>query len=116
MPSFSPLLPTSPAFVRHQARRLGDTGGIVFGDRRHAYGALAVAVEELADWFTRRGLGKGDAIGIMAANEPALVATLYAAWGLGAVAVPISTRTPAAELAGLLDHARVRALVSDVAR
>ncbi|HXJ36172.1 MAG TPA: AMP-binding protein [Candidatus Eisenbacteria bacterium] len=116
MRTFSPLLPTSPAFVHYQARRRGTAGGVVFGDRRYAYGELATAVDDLAGWLARRGLGSGDAIGVMAANEPAIVAMLYAVWGLGAVVVPVSTRATAEEVGRQLEHARARALLCDTKR
>src|SRR6266566_4320297 len=61
-------------------------------------------------WIARRGVGAGQHVGVTAANEPALVAMLYALWGLGAVAVPIGVRAPAAETARLLAHARAGAL------
>ena len=116
MPSFSPLLPTSPDFLRHQARRRGGAGGIVFGNARIDYPTLATAVDELAEWLARRGLGRGDAVGIMAGNEPALAAMLYAVWGIGAVAVPVSVRQTAGEVVRQLEHARVRALLCDERR
>ena len=116
MPTFTPLLPTSPAFVRHQAQRRGSHGGLVFGDRRITYGELATAIDDLGAWLTRRGLGKGDAVAVMAANEPALVAMLYAVWGLGAIAVPVSVRATADEVVRQLEHARVRALLCDTKR
>jgi fatty-acyl-CoA synthase len=116
MPAFSPLLLTSPAFVRHQARRRGEASGIVFGDTRLGYGALATAIDDLAHWLARRGLGKGDAVAILAANEPAIVVMLYAVWGIGAIAVPVSIRATAAEAARQLEHARARALLCDVKR
>jgi acyl-CoA synthetase (AMP-forming)/AMP-acid ligase II len=116
MPSFSPLLPTSPAFLHHQARRRGDAGGIAFGDRRHPYGEIAAAVDTLCVWLARRGLGRGDALGVMAANEPALVTMLYAVWGIGAIAVPVSVRATGEEVARQLDHARARALLCDTSR
>ncbi len=116
MRTFSPLLPTSPAFVHYQARRRGEAAGVVFGDRRYAYAELAIAIDDLADWLARRGLGSGDAIGVMAANEPAIVALLYAVWGLGAIVVPVSTRATAEEVARQLEHARARALVCDTKR
>src|SRR5262245_2845377 len=116
MPAFVPLLPTSPAFVHHQARRRGAAGGIVFGDRRLAYGDLATIIDELIAWLVRRGLGSGDAIGVMAANEPALVAMLYAVWGLGAAAVPVSARATVEEAGRQLEHARARALLCDIKR
>jgi acyl-CoA synthetase (AMP-forming)/AMP-acid ligase II len=116
MPPFAPLLPTTPAFLRHQAARRGDAGAVVFGDRRLSYGELAATADELAHWLARRGLGRGDAIGVMAANEPAIVAMLYAVWGLGGIAVPVSTRATAAEVAAQLEHARARALLCDPKR
>ena len=109
----APLLPTSPAFLRLQAQRRGVAGGLVFGERRIAYGELSDAVDGLAVWLVKRGLGAGDRIGVMAGNEPAIVAMLYAVWGIGAVAVPVSVRSTPEEAARLLDHARARALLCD---
>jgi len=110
-----PLLPTSLAFLRLQARRR-DPGGLVFGGRDLSYGEVADASDHLADWLARRGVRARDHIGIMAANEPALVAMLFATWGLGATAVPISIRSTAAETARLLEHAKAAALLSDPLR
>jgi acyl-CoA synthetase (AMP-forming)/AMP-acid ligase II len=111
----TPLLPTSPAFLRLQGRR-APAAGLVFAGRRIPYGELAVAVADLADWLTRRGLGPGRPIGVMAANEPALVAMLFAVWGIGATAVPIGVRATADETARLLEHARASALLADALR
>src|SRR5437870_2292536 len=113
MPS---LLPTSPAFLRVQGERRGAAGGLVFADRRIPWGELAAAADELAGWLARRGVGAGQHVGVTAANEPALVAMLYALWGLGAVAVPIGVRATAAEAARLLAHARASSLLADSAR
>ena len=88
----------------------------MFDDRRVTYGELATAIDALGAWLARRGLGKGDAVGIMAANEPAIAAMLYAVWGLGAVAVPVSVRATAAEASRQLEHARARALLCDTKR
>src|SRR5436190_16013028 len=112
----APLLPTSPAFLRLQGERRGAAGGLVFADRLIPWGELAAAADELAGWLARRGVGAGQHVGVTAANEPALVAMLYALWGLGAVAVPIGVRAPAAETARLLAHARVSGLLADTPR
>ena len=110
------LLPTTPGFLRLQAGRRGDAGGLGFRDRAISFGELARAVEELQAWLARRGVGWGQTVGIIAGNEPAMPAALYAIWGLGAAAVPISTRSTPEEAARLLDHARARVLLTDVAR
>ncbi len=112
----SVLLPTSPAYLRLQHARRGDQGGLVFAGRHLPYGELADAVDGLTAWLARRGCGAGDHVGVMCANEPAMVATLFALWGLGAVAVPLAVRSTADEAVRLLDHARARAVVADVAR
>ena len=112
----APLLPTSPAFLRLQGERRGAAGGLVFADRLIPWGELAAAADELAGWLARRGVGAGQHVGVTAANEPALVAMLYALWGLGAVAVPIGVRAPAAETARLLAHARASGLLADTPR
>src|SRR5207247_9952909 len=90
-------LPTSPALLRLQAERRGPAGGLFFAGRHVSWGELARAAEDLARWLARRGVGAGQHVGVLAANEPALVAMLYALWGLGAVAVPIGVRATAAE-------------------
>ncbi len=111
-----PLLPTAPAFLRLQAGRRGTSGGLVFGGHVRTFGELAAATDELCAWLARRGVGAGSPVGIMAANEPAIVAMLYAVWGLGGVAVPISARSTSGEAARLLTHARARLLLCDPAR
>ncbi len=110
------LLPTRPAFLRLQAERCEGAGGLFFGGRHISYAELVAAVDGLAGWLARRGIDSGQPVAVMAANEPLLVATVYALWGLGAVAVPIAVRATAEETAGLLVHARARALLCDVRR
>jgi acyl-CoA synthetase (AMP-forming)/AMP-acid ligase II len=112
----APLLPTVPAFLRLQAARRGVAGGLAFRGRAIAFGELAEASDELARALVRHGVGAGQAVGVIAGNEPATVATFYALWGLGAVAVPISTRATAEEIARLVRHARAGTLVADTAR
>src|SRR5262249_31132966 len=107
----APLLPTTPAFLRLQAARRGEAGGLVFRGRELPFGELEHAADDLARWLARRGAGAGCPVGILAGNEPGLVAALFALWGLGAVAVPISTRSTAEETARLLTHARARLLI-----
>ena len=110
------LLPTSPAFLALQASRRGRAGGLCFAGRRIAYGELSAAVDELAAWLVRRGLGTGQPIGVQAANEPAVVAMLFAVWGIGAVAVPIAVRSTAEETAHLPENERARVLDAEELR
>jgi fatty-acyl-CoA synthase len=111
----TPLLPTSPEFLRLQARR-DAPGGLFFDARRIPYAELAAAVDDLARWLARRGVGARQHVGVVAANDPALVASLFALWGLGAAAVPIAVRATAEEVARTLTHAHASALLADAPR
>ena len=110
------LLPSTPDFLRLQAQRRGEAGGLGFRGRRLPYGLVSEAVDRLADWLARRGIGAGQHVGVMAANEPAMVAMTFALWGLGAATVPIAVRSTGEEAALLLEHARAVALLCDTAR
>jgi acyl-CoA synthetase (AMP-forming)/AMP-acid ligase II len=114
--SAAPLLPTTPEFVRLQAARRGEAGGLVFRGRALPFGELERAAFDLAGWLARHGVGATCPVGVLAGNEPGLVAALFALWGLGAVAVPISARSTAEEVAHLLSHARARMLIADPPR
>jgi fatty-acyl-CoA synthase len=110
------LFPTSPDFLRLQGQRRAAAGGLFFGDRHIPYAELSVAVDDLAAWLAGRGLGSGDHIAVLAANEPAMVAMMFAVWGIGGVAVPISVRSTPPEAAHLLAHSRAGAVVCDALR
>ncbi|MFN8546058.1 MAG: AMP-binding protein [Candidatus Binatia bacterium] len=110
------LLPTSARFLALQDRRRGATGGLVFAERRVPFGELSAAVDGLVAWLARRGIGAGANVGVLAANTPAMVAALWAVWELGAVAVPVSVRSTAEEVARLLAHARATGLLCDAPR
>jgi acyl-CoA synthetase (AMP-forming)/AMP-acid ligase II len=112
----APFLPTVPAFLRLQAARCGTSGGLGFRGRAISFRELWEATDDLARWLAGHGVGAGRPVGVLAGNEPAVVATLYALWGLGAVAVPVSTRATAEEIARLLRHARAAALIADPPR
>src|SRR2546428_5358522 len=112
----APLLPTSSSFLRLQGERRGAAGGLVFSVRRIAWCVLSSSADDLAGWLARRGVGAGQHVGVTAANDPALLAMLYALWGVGAVAVPIGVRATAAEMARLLAHSRGSGLLADSPR
>jgi acyl-CoA synthetase (AMP-forming)/AMP-acid ligase II len=109
-------LPTSLDFLRLQAQRRGSAGGLVYRDRHTTFAELEKAAARLASRLADKGVGKGDHIAVMMANEPAMVAAMYAGWALGATVVPLSVRSTMDEAAHCLNHARCRALLCDPAR
>ena len=96
--------------------RPGAAGGLYFGGKHFTFGDLSAAVDGLAAWLVQRGLGAGDHIGVMAANEPAVVGMMFAVWAVGGVAVPIAVRSTAPEATQLLTHSRARAVLCDTSR
>jgi acyl-CoA synthetase (AMP-forming)/AMP-acid ligase II len=110
------LLPTAPEFLRLQAGRRAAHGGLFFANRHITYGELVAAVDALAEWLAKRGHGAGAHVAVIAANEPALVAMMFAVWGIGAVAVPVSVRSTPPEATLLVTHARANAVLCDSAR
>jgi len=107
------LLPTSTGYLRLQAHRRRDRGGIIAYDQHLSFGALADAADAASQWLVRRGIGSGDHVALLAGNTPALVIWQFALWSIGAVVVPISPRSTVGEAAQLLDHAQCRYLVCD---
>ena len=110
------LLPTSTAFLRLQATRRTAQGGLFVARQHITYGELAAAGDALATWLAKRGHGAGDHIVVIAANEPAMVAMMFAVWAIGAVAVPVSVRSTQPEATRLVTHARATAVLCDTAR
>lgn len=83
---------------------------------RWSYRALDFAAASLADEFTAQGVQKGDRIMVVSENCGAAVAALFAAWQMGAIAVPLNARQSAREIDRVLQHAtpRIVVLTSDV--
>lgn len=66
---------------------------------------------ELAARLLASGVGKGTRLGLLFANDPTWVVTWLAAARIGALTVPLSTFSPAAELARAIRHADVQAVL-----
>ncbi|MET8800162.1 class I adenylate-forming enzyme family protein [Nocardia sp. NPDC004568] len=99
------------------SRTWGDRDYLVTADRRisfteHAADAQALA-RALAD---RYGVGRGDRIGILAANSPEWVIAFWAAQCLGAVAVAYNAWWAGPEVEFGIRHTEPAVVVADAAR
>ncbi|MET8874156.1 class I adenylate-forming enzyme family protein [Nocardia sp. NPDC004604] len=96
---------------------LGDRDYLVTEDRRMSYAEHAAAVYALARALRERyGVGKGDRIGILAANTPEWVVTFWAAQALGAIAVGYNAWWMPREIAYGLEHTGPAVLIVDAKR
>jgi acyl-CoA synthetase (AMP-forming)/AMP-acid ligase II len=92
--------------TRPQALALTDSTGAVW-----SYEALNTAAAALADRLLEHGVQPGDRVMIVSENCAAAVAALFAAWQVGAIAVPVNARQSRDEISRILVHATPRVTV-----
>jgi fatty-acyl-CoA synthase len=93
------------AVAGHAART-----ALITRDERWSYAELSERVDRIARALAARGVGKGSRVGLLLPNDPEWVAFAFAATGLGALLVPVSTFTKQDDLAYQLQHADVQHL------
>ncbi|MGF6883541.1 acyl-CoA synthetase (AMP-forming)/AMP-acid ligase II [Nocardia sp. GAS34] len=95
----------------------GDRDYLVTADRRMSFAEHAAAAGALAAALADRyGVGKGDRIGILAANTPEWVLTFWAAQRLGAIAVGYNAWWAPREIAYGLEHTTPSVVIADAKR
>ena len=96
------------------AGRYPDRSALVFLGRRTSYRELDRAVDRLAAGLRGLGLCPGDRVALVMPNCPQLVASFYAVWRAGCVAVPVNPRAAGPELTRqLADSGAAAAIVLD---
>ena len=109
--NYRPLTPLT--FLKRSAFVHPDKLAVIHGARRISYGDFYARCRRLASALSRRGVGKGDTVSVMAANIPALLEAHYGVPMLGAVLNAINTRLDAANIAFILEHGDCKVLLTD---
>jgi fatty-acyl-CoA synthase len=109
--NYVPLSPVS--FLLRAARVYGARVAVIHGARRYTYTQLLDRSRRLASALSRAGIGKGDAVAIMAPNIPEMLEAHNAVPMLGAVLCSINTRLDAAAVAFILAHSEAKAVLID---
>jgi acyl-CoA synthetase (AMP-forming)/AMP-acid ligase II len=104
-----------PAFVRALACTHGDRAALDVEGLVVTYRELEERSAELARGLLHRGVGKGSRVAMIFANGPEFAIAMAAIMRIGAVAVPLSTLYRPPELARVLLHGDVRAVLSQEA-
>ena len=106
---------TMGAFLEEVATRFAPNEALVFDDPlrsgatvRWTYADLCEQARRVAKALISQDIGRGDRIVVLMGNRPEAVAALFGAAMAGAVAVPLSTFSPAPELAFLLANAEAK--------
>jgi acyl-CoA synthetase (AMP-forming)/AMP-acid ligase II len=108
---FPPYLPTVPEFIRTRCEAFGPRPLILLGERRITYAEADLLSARLARGLLALGLAKGSRVGVLMPNGPDWVVAWLAAARIGCVVVPINTFAKPRELAFVLRHADVHALL-----
>ncbi len=87
--------------------KYGDRIALITEDRRISYSGLSAMVDRFARSLVAQGVGKGTRLGLLMENSPEWIAMAFAATGIGAIFVPISTFVKPQDLAFQLRHADI---------
>ena len=97
--------------LRCWAQRYGDRPALVAEGEALSFTTLDRAADTWATALRAAGAGPGTRVGLLAGNSPAWIAVAFGVWRAGATLVPVSTFVTGRELAEVLEHAEVGALV-----
>ncbi len=116
MTSTSPLDPTTastlPNFIRSLGQAYGDKPAVLRGEEILTFRELEARSAQMAAALLLRGVGKGTKVGIIYSNSPRWLVLWAAVTRIGAIAVPLSTFLKPPELARVIRHADLHAVVT----
>jgi long-chain acyl-CoA synthetase len=95
---------------------LGKTAFLWDDDKTVSFSAFNNLVGSLAGGLVDSDIGFGDRVGIVAGSHMPFAATLFAAWRVGAIAVPINPQLSALEIRDQLLQTEPKVLVVDPGR
>ncbi len=96
------------------AARVPGSSGLRQNGVLHSYAEIVERSGRLGSGLMSRGLGEGDAVGILVPNGPDLFRIVYGLLAIGAVAVPLNLAAPHRELAASCRKAGIAAIIARV--
>jgi fatty-acyl-CoA synthase len=106
--------PLSPVgFLARAAAIFPQRTAVIHGARRFTYAEFDARARRLASALARRGIGRGDAVSVLAPNVPAMLEAHFGVPMAGAVLNALNFRLDAASIAFILGHCRSRLLIVD---
>jgi fatty-acyl-CoA synthase/long-chain acyl-CoA synthetase len=109
--TWSEVSPVGDLLVRGASLH-ADRDLIVFPESRRSYGEVLDGAVAIARGLLAIGVGPGDHIGLLTINNSEYVEAFFGIELLGCVAVPLNARYRIAELAYIIDNARIKALLT----
>jgi len=109
--NYRPLTPVD--FLRWAARVYPTKTAIIHGDRRYTYAEFYDRVRRLASSLTKRGIGVGDTVSVMAPNVPEALEAHYGVPMIGAVLNSLNIRQDSQAVSFILNHGEAKVLITD---
>ena len=109
--NFAPLSPLT--FLERAASVYPDRVSVIHGRKRHTWKETYARCRRLASALTRRGIGPGDTVAVMAANTPEIYEASFGVPMLGAVLNTLNVRLDGTAIAFCLDHGEAKVLLTD---
>ena len=106
-----PLTPLS--FLDRARKVFPDRLAYVHGDIARTYREFHERCCRFASALSKRGIGRGDTVAVLASNVPAMLEAHYAVAMVGAVLNAINIRLDAATVAFIIDHGEAKLLITD---
>jgi fatty-acyl-CoA synthase len=102
---------TLDALLGDWAAHWGAAPAVLGGDAALSFADLDAAATRCAARLRAAGLGAGSRVGLWAANQPAWLGAAFGVWRAGATLVPLSTFATRPELAAIVAHAQIDAII-----
>ncbi|WP_372604272.1 acyl-CoA synthetase [Actibacterium sp.] len=101
------------SFIERTAAVYPDYPAVVHGDIRRNWAETYTRTRQLASALSKRGIGKGDTVSVIAANIPEMFESHFGVPMSGAVLNTINTRLDAEAIAFILNHAEAKVVMVD---
>jgi fatty-acyl-CoA synthase len=106
--------PLSPlTFISRSASVYPDHTSLIHGDKRFSWAETFSRCRRLASALSKRGIGLGHTVALMAANTPEMYETAFGVPACGAVLNTLNVRLDAENIAFCLEHAEAKVLICD---
>ena len=109
--NFQPLTPLT--FLERAAAVFPGHIAIMHGKLSRSYAEFYSRARRLASALTKRGIGRGDTVSVLAANTPAMLEAHYGVPMTRGVLNTLNTRLDAPIIAFSLDHAETKVVIVD---
>jgi carnitine-CoA ligase len=104
---------TIPTLFRRAVDAAAESTWLLAGERTYSYSQAMDKIERAASGLRAAGVGPGDRVLVTARNTDQYLLTWLALMEVGAVQVPVNPKSSRAELAGFVQQAAPRLIVTD---